>query len=267
MPFLLLGSISGCVLNRFENRLGGEANAREPASIVQGRHFEPETIVLCIRWYLHFALSYRNLDETMAERNLSINHLYEVAVVQRYAPEFGHRRVENGHGGSTASNRSGRRKRSVAGTGGHGQYLPEIEGRSLDKSIGQVLCARSLKKYLCPLICAQREGTLSGTRILPLLTKADITRNSDRQSKRQCMQCAKSRCRSRSLCQLNCLGRSDRMRPRSWQRGWRDWTGSGFLSYHQVCRSDGSAFLLPVNAKSLIRQTAGSCAHHRSRAR
>ena len=32
------------------------------------RHFEPEMILLCVRWYLRYALSYRDLEEMMAER-------------------------------------------------------------------------------------------------------------------------------------------------------------------------------------------------------
>ena len=38
------------------------------------RHFEPEIILLCVRWYLSYRLSYRNLVEMMNERGLSIAH-------------------------------------------------------------------------------------------------------------------------------------------------------------------------------------------------
>ena len=38
--------------------------------LFKGRHFEAEIIVLCVRWYLRFGLSFRNLEEMMAERNL-----------------------------------------------------------------------------------------------------------------------------------------------------------------------------------------------------
>jgi transposase-like protein len=39
-----------------------------------GRHFDREVIVLCVRWYLRFKLSYRDLVEMMAERGLSLAH-------------------------------------------------------------------------------------------------------------------------------------------------------------------------------------------------
>ena len=38
------------------------------------RHFQPEIIVLCVRWYLRYALSYRDLEEMMRERGLSVDH-------------------------------------------------------------------------------------------------------------------------------------------------------------------------------------------------
>ena len=38
------------------------------------RHFEPEIILLCLRWYLRYSLSYRDLEEMMTERGLSLDH-------------------------------------------------------------------------------------------------------------------------------------------------------------------------------------------------
>jgi hypothetical protein len=37
-------------------------------ALFRGRHFRDEMIVLCVRWYLRYPLSYRNLEEMMAER-------------------------------------------------------------------------------------------------------------------------------------------------------------------------------------------------------
>jgi hypothetical protein len=39
-----------------------------------GRHFDREVILLCVRWYLRFKLSLRDLVEMMAERSLSLAH-------------------------------------------------------------------------------------------------------------------------------------------------------------------------------------------------
>jgi transposase-like protein len=38
------------------------------------RHYESEIILLCVRWYLRYALSYRDLEEMMRERGLSLDH-------------------------------------------------------------------------------------------------------------------------------------------------------------------------------------------------
>jgi len=37
-----------------------------------GRHFNRDVIILCVRWYLRFKLSLRDLVEMMAERGLSL---------------------------------------------------------------------------------------------------------------------------------------------------------------------------------------------------
>ena len=56
--------------------------------LFEGRHFDREVIVLCVRWYLRFKLSFRDLVEMMAERGLSIAHTTIMRWVHHYAPEF-----------------------------------------------------------------------------------------------------------------------------------------------------------------------------------
>jgi IS6 family transposase len=58
------------------------------AALFRGRHFTDEIIVLCVRWYLRYSLSYRDLTEMMCERNLSIDPSTIWRWVQRYAPEL-----------------------------------------------------------------------------------------------------------------------------------------------------------------------------------
>jgi transposase, IS6 family len=64
---------------------------RKRPALFKGRHFEAEIIVLCVRWYLRFSLSFRNLEEMMAERNLSVDHVTIWRWVQRYSPEMNRR--------------------------------------------------------------------------------------------------------------------------------------------------------------------------------
>lgn len=51
-------------------------------------HFQPDMILLCVRWDLRYALSYRDLEELMLERGLRIDHATIYRWVQRYAPEL-----------------------------------------------------------------------------------------------------------------------------------------------------------------------------------
>ena len=44
------------------------------ATLFNGRHFNREIIVLCVRWYVSYKLSYRDLVAIMAERNVDVAH-------------------------------------------------------------------------------------------------------------------------------------------------------------------------------------------------
>jgi IS6 family transposase len=52
------------------------------------RHFQADIILLCVRWYLRYSLSYRDLEEIMLERGLSVDHTTIYRWVQQYAPEL-----------------------------------------------------------------------------------------------------------------------------------------------------------------------------------
>jgi IS6 family transposase len=55
------------------------------------RHYEGEIILQGVRWYLRYALSYRDVAELMAERGLSVDHTTIFRWVQAYAPEIDRR--------------------------------------------------------------------------------------------------------------------------------------------------------------------------------
>jgi transposase-like protein len=52
------------------------------------RHFQAQIILLCVRWYLRYTLSYRDLEEMMRERGLQVDHTTIYRWVQHYAPEL-----------------------------------------------------------------------------------------------------------------------------------------------------------------------------------
>jgi hypothetical protein len=57
-------------------------------ALFKWRHYESEIILLCVRWYLRYSLSYRDLEEMMNERGLSVDHTTIYRWVQAYAPEL-----------------------------------------------------------------------------------------------------------------------------------------------------------------------------------
>jgi transposase, IS6 family len=53
---------------------------RERPTLFKRRHFEAEIIVRCVRWYLLYPLSFRQLEELMSERNLNCRSRHNLAV-------------------------------------------------------------------------------------------------------------------------------------------------------------------------------------------
>jgi transposase-like protein len=67
-------------------------------SLFKRRRFPPEIILLCVRWYCKYGISYRDLAEMMSERGVSVHPSKIFRWLQRYAPELGKRvRPRQGH--------------------------------------------------------------------------------------------------------------------------------------------------------------------------
>jgi transposase-like protein len=49
-------------------------------------YFPPDVIVLAVRWYLRFALSYRDVEEVLADRGIDVDHVTIYRWVQRFTP-------------------------------------------------------------------------------------------------------------------------------------------------------------------------------------
>jgi transposase-like protein len=60
--------------------------ARDP--MYRQRAFDADVIQLCVRWYITYRLSYRDLVEMMAERGVKVAHSTILRWVTRYVPEF-----------------------------------------------------------------------------------------------------------------------------------------------------------------------------------
>src|SRR5436190_1021522 len=56
------------------------------SSAFAGFRFPPEIIVLAVRWYLRFGLSYRDVEELLTERGIGVDHVTVFRWVQRFTP-------------------------------------------------------------------------------------------------------------------------------------------------------------------------------------
>lgn len=52
-----------------------------PAAL-KWRHFHGEVILQCVRWYCKYGISYRYLEEMMAERGLEIDHTAQIPLIE-----------------------------------------------------------------------------------------------------------------------------------------------------------------------------------------
>jgi IS6 family transposase len=57
-----------------------------PKSGFAGFRFPPEVIVVAVRWYLRYGLSYRDVEELLAERGVTVDHVTIYRWVQRFTP-------------------------------------------------------------------------------------------------------------------------------------------------------------------------------------
>jgi transposase-like protein len=57
-----------------------------PKSAFAGFRFPPEVIVIAVRWYLRYNLSYRHVEELLVERGVEVDHVTVFRWVQRFTP-------------------------------------------------------------------------------------------------------------------------------------------------------------------------------------
>src|SRR5271168_4906444 len=68
-------------------RSGGMRSGREGRAVsdFKGRHFEGEIVLWAVRWYCRYGVSYRDLEQMMGERGVSVDHSTIYRWVQKYA--------------------------------------------------------------------------------------------------------------------------------------------------------------------------------------
>jgi len=58
------------------------------SSALAGYQFPREVIAVAVRWYLRYGLSYRDVEELLAERGIDVDHVTIYRWVQTFTPEF-----------------------------------------------------------------------------------------------------------------------------------------------------------------------------------
>jgi transposase-like protein len=109
------------------------AAVRDP--IYYRRRYKSEVIELCVRWYLTYRLSYRDLSAMMAERDVAVAHTTIMRWVHRYVPEFERRWARF----AKPTNSSWRMDETAVSVRGRWNYLYRAVDRN-GKSIHSLLC-------------------------------------------------------------------------------------------------------------------------------
>src|SRR6266542_3151498 len=66
--------------------MAGSGRCAAPRSAFAGFRFPAEVIVVAVRWYLRYGLSYRDVEELLVERGIEVDHVTVYRWVQRFTP-------------------------------------------------------------------------------------------------------------------------------------------------------------------------------------
>lgn len=77
----------GLILARYNSVLG-ISTLGEAVLSFKGRHHQQDMILQCVRWYIAYSLSYRDLEELMQERGDEVDHSTIQRWVVHYAPRI-----------------------------------------------------------------------------------------------------------------------------------------------------------------------------------
>ncbi|QWG31303.1 IS6 family transposase (plasmid) [Bacillus mycoides] len=111
------------------------------------KHYQPDIILLTVRWYLRYNLSFRDLVEMMEERGLSIAHTTIMRWVHQYSPELD-KRVRRY---LKKTNDSWRVDETYVKVKGKWMYLyraVDSEGNTIDFYLSKNRNAKSAKRFL-----------------------------------------------------------------------------------------------------------------------
>jgi transposase-like protein len=116
-------------------------------SLFKRRRFPVEIILLCVRWYCKYGISYRDLADMMQERGVEVDPSTIFRWVQRYAPEI-ERRIRQFQGHRSGSWRV---DETYVRVGGKWKYLfraIDIHGQLIDFMLSDRRDTRAAYRFL-----------------------------------------------------------------------------------------------------------------------
>jgi transposase-like protein len=152
---------------------------RDP--IYRGRRFQTETIELCVRWYITYRLSYRDLAAMMAERGIIVTHTTIMRWVLRYVPEYERRWARY----ATRVNSSWRMDETAIRVCGKSAYLyraVDKHGKSVDSLLREDRGIEAAQAFFRKAVATQQsvwprkitlDGHAASHRAVRLLTDED----------------------------------------------------------------------------------------------
>lgn len=114
----------------------------------KGRHFEGEIVLWAVRWYCRYGISYRDLEQMMAERGVPVDHSTIYRWVQVYAPELEKRLRWQWRRPSSTSWRIDETYVKVRGQWAYLYRAVDKHGNTIDFYLSPTCNAKAAKRFL-----------------------------------------------------------------------------------------------------------------------
>jgi IS6 family transposase len=132
------------------------------------RHFQSDILLLGVRWYLRYALSYRDLEEIMLERGLHVDHTTISRWVQQYAPSL-ERRCRPSVKPTTDSWRVDETSIKIKKVWTYLYRAVDSEGNTLELLLSPTRDAEAAKRFFCKALhCSTASASQANERKEPV---------------------------------------------------------------------------------------------------
>ena len=125
-----------------------------PVNSFKWKHYAGEIILLNVRWYLKYPLSYRNLKEMMAERGMEVDHTTIMRWVHQYSPEI-EKKVRRY---LKPTNDSWKMDETYINVKGEWKYLyraVDSDGNTIDFMLSAKRNKKAAKRFLKKALCSK----------------------------------------------------------------------------------------------------------------